>query len=61
MLYLDYVNDSIFIGWENSLIDAMITDLSLELELTREGDLASFLGIQIDRQVIAYCWLVPSS
>ena len=49
MVYLNYVDDSILIGRDKSLIDAMITNLSLELELTREGDLASFLGIQIDR------------
>jgi hypothetical protein len=49
MVYLNYVDDSILIGRDKSLIDAKITNLSLELEITNEGDLASFLGIQIDR------------
>ena len=55
MVYLNYhVDDSILIGRDKSLIDAMITNLSLELEITREGDLASFLGIQIDRSSLSY-------
>jgi Reverse transcriptase (RNA-dependent DNA polymerase) len=47
MVYLNYVDDSILIGRDRSKLDSMINDLSSELELTREGDLAAFLGIQI--------------
>jgi hypothetical protein len=49
MVYLVYVDDSILIGRDRTKIDAMIENLAIELELTREGDLAAFLGIQINK------------
>ena len=49
MVYIVYVDDSILIGRDRSKIEAMIADLSTELDLTCEGDLAAFLGIQISR------------
>ena len=49
MVYIVYVDDSILIGRDRSKIEAMIADLSTELDLTREGDLAAFLGIQISK------------
>ena len=50
--YLTYVDKSILIGRYNSLINDMIPNLSLNLRLAREGDLAAVLGIQIDRSSI---------
>ena len=49
MVYLVYVDDSILIGRDRTKIDAMIENLAIDLELTREGDLAAFLGIQINK------------
>ena len=47
MVYLNYVDDSVIIDCNRAKIEAMITDLSTELDLTCEGDLAAFLGIQV--------------
>ena len=49
MVYLVYVDDSILIGCDRTKIDAMIEDLAIDLELTGEGDLVAFLGIQIKK------------
>ena len=49
MVYLNYVYDSVIIGCGRAKIEAMITDLSTELDLTHEGDLAAFIGIQISK------------
>ena len=49
MVYLNYVDDSVIIGRDRAKIEAMITDLSTELDLTCEGDLAAFIGIQISK------------
>ena len=49
MVYLVYVDDSILIGHDRTEIEAMIADLSTELDLTCEGNLASFLGNQISK------------
>ena len=43
------MDDSILIGRDRTKIDAMIENLAIDLELTREGDLAAFLGIQINK------------
>ena len=49
MVYLNYVDDGILIGKDGSKIESVIDDLGTTLELTREGDLSAFLGIQIDK------------
>jgi len=49
MVYLNYVDDGILIGKNGPKIESMIDDLCTTLELTREGDLSAFLGIQIDK------------
>ena len=49
MAYLIYVDDSVIIGRDRAKMEAMITDLSTELDLTREGDLTAFLGVQISK------------
>ena len=48
MLVLCYVDDLIYVGPDVAKLDAMIADLSKEFQLTVEGDISSFLGIQID-------------
>ena len=49
MVCLVYVDDSILIGRDRTKIDAMIENLAIDLELTWEGDLAAFLGIQMNK------------
>ena len=49
MVYLNYVDDSVIIGCDRARIEAMTTDLSTDVDLTCEGDLAAFLGIQISK------------
>ena len=49
MIYLNYVDDGILLSCHGTKLDAMIADLETELELTREGDLSAFLGIQIQK------------
>ena len=43
------MDDSILIGRDRTKIDAMIENLAIDLELNREGVLAAFLGIQINK------------
>ena len=43
------MDDSILIGFDRTKIDVMIENLAIDLELTQEGDLAAFLGIQISK------------
>jgi hypothetical protein len=49
MVYLNYVDDGILLSRDGCKIESMIDDLKTELELTREGDLSAFLGIQITK------------
>ena len=49
MIYLNYVDDGILLSCHGAKLDAMIADVKTELELTREGDLSAFLGIQIQK------------
>ena len=39
----------VVIGPRLTKIDAMIENLAIDLELTQEGDLATFLGIQMNK------------
>ena len=48
MLVLCFVDDLIYVGADVTKIDAMISNLGDEFQLTVEGDISSFLGIQID-------------
>jgi hypothetical protein len=49
MVYLNYVDDGILLSRDESKIELMIDNLQNELELTREGDLSAYLGIQITK------------
>ena len=49
MVCLVYVDDCIFSAKDKSKIDVMLKDLSKDLELTIEGDVSAFLGIQIEK------------
>jgi hypothetical protein len=45
IVYFFYMDDTILIGLNRTEIEALIADLSTELDLTCEGNLAAFLGI----------------
>ena len=49
MMVAIFVDDTIFIAKDKSKITTMINSLKTEFELTDEGDLATYLGVQIDR------------
>jgi Reverse transcriptase (RNA-dependent DNA polymerase) len=49
MICLVYVDDCLFFAKDGSKIDAMIADLQKTFEMTIEGDVSAFLGIQFKR------------
>ena len=49
MIYLSFLDDSDLIGHDRAKIEAMITDLSTELDLTCEGGLMALNGIPISK------------
>ena len=48
MLVLCFIDNLIYVGADVTKIDAMISNLGDEFQLTIEDDITSFLGIQID-------------
>ena len=51
VIYALYMDDSILAGPDNDELDKVICDMkSPGLELTEEGDLSDFLGVNIDRK-----------
>ena len=51
MIYILYTDDSIIAGSDRQAIDETIRKIKqLGLEITIEGDMQDFLGINIDRQ-----------
>ena len=50
MIAVSFVDDVFFIGWDGTAIDAMIKTIKdAGYTLTEDGEISSFLGIQIDR------------
>ena len=45
-----YVDDIIMAGPESNVLDALVADLKVDADLTEEGELAAFLGIQVSRK-----------
>ena len=50
VLCLIYVDDTIFFAKDQKLIDREITDLKRDFELTDEGEVDAFLGIDIKHE-----------
>jgi hypothetical protein len=44
------VDDIILAGPDSNVLDALVADLKVDADLTEEGELAAFLGIQVSRK-----------
>ena len=56
-IYVLYTDDSILASPDQKEIDQIIKDLKkANLNITIEGDLQDFLGVNIDRKMVAYTY-----
>ena len=73
IIYVLYIDGSIFAGPDKREIDKTITVMKTKLDLTKEGDLKDFLGVNIEKcdggfwltqpqlinQILEASWLKP--